>query len=156
VRNAMVAKWLSAYLHAFLPDRSEYTVVFHEWGALGIRFAMYSEVVIPVVFTIDDPAKSLGVRPASVLHALNGELVSGRPEQEDFLDFVSSSSFPKTLLFKRPTSALDLVQEAAADVEKYKRSSRKSSGKSPVTSPATSPKGKEPPSSSPPPSPKAD
>lgn len=95
------------YLHAFLPQTpQEYTVSFEEWGRLGIAFAVFLGVVIPVVFTVEEPAASLGVVPASILVNLNGTDIASLPSEMDMLDFISNAEFPKTCIFRRPLQPL--------------------------------------------------
>ena len=102
-----LAGWLATYLHAFLPGSpQEYTVSFEEWGRLGIAFAVFLGVVIPVVFQVEEPATSLGVSPASILVALNGTDIASLPPETDMLDFISNAEFPKTCVFRRPLLGL--------------------------------------------------
>jgi hypothetical protein len=102
-----LAGWLATYLHAFLPGSpTEYTVSFEEWGRLGIAFAVFLGVVIPVVFQVEEPATSLGVEPASILVALNGTDIASLPPETDMLDFISNADFPKTCVFRRPLLSL--------------------------------------------------
>ena len=100
--------WLvQRYLHAFLPETpQEYIVSFEEWGRLGIAFAVFLGVVIPVVFTVEEPAASLGVVPASILVSLNGTIINSLAPEIDMLDFISNAEFPKTCVFRRPLQPL--------------------------------------------------
>ena len=124
-------------------------MTFEEWGQLGIAFAVFLGVVIPLVFSprprasrlarrasridgslrrraprrdreafgpegspataragVEDPAKSLGVKPASVLVSLNGKTVESLGEDGDMLSFISDEAFPKTCVFRRPPHPL--------------------------------------------------
>lgn len=107
-KGPRIAVWLASYLNAFVPGDKEYTVQFTEWGRLGITFAVYGDVVIPVVFTVDEPARSLGVKPASVLVSLNNTRIDDLPPDANMLDFISNADFPKTCVFKRPDLSLKL------------------------------------------------
>ena len=110
-----IAAWLGCYLHAFLPvnhvplneanELREYTVTFTEWGRLGIAFAVYCDVVIPVVFTVDTPASTFGVEPSSVLMSLNGTKISDLPKDANMLDFITNANFPKICVFARLANA---------------------------------------------------
>ena len=79
---------------------------FEEWGRLGIAFAVFLGVVIPVVFTVEEPAASLGVIPASILVNLNGTDIASLPPDMDMLDFISNAEFPKTCILRRPLQPL--------------------------------------------------
>ena len=103
-----VAAWLGCYLYAFVGPREEsYEVSFRDWGRLGIAFAVYGDVVLPVVFSVNSPASTLGVKPASVLISINGTKILDIPEDESMLDFISNCDFPKNLVFKRLPHAQD-------------------------------------------------
>ena len=51
---------------------------------------------------MEEPAKSLGVRPASILVSLNGTTVESLGDEGDMLKFISDAAFPKTCVFRRP------------------------------------------------------
>lgn len=111
-RKPSIAGWLACYLHTFLPHApSEYQVTFKEWGRLGIAFAVYMDVVIPIVFTVDEPAKSLGVIPGSVLVSLNGTRIFDLPQDCNMLDFISNAEFPKDCMFARPSLPMTRLGE---------------------------------------------
>ena len=74
--------------------------------SIGIAFAVFLGVVIPVVFQVEEPATSLGVEPASILVALNGTDIASLPPETDMLDFISNADFPKTCVFRRPLLSL--------------------------------------------------
>lgn len=111
-RKPAIAGWLACYLHTFLPRSSaEYTVSFEEWGRLGIAFSVYMDVVIPVVFTVDEPARSFGVVPGSMLISLNGTRIFDLPEENSMLDFISCADFPKVCVFLRPAQPAKRLAE---------------------------------------------
>ena len=95
-----------------------YTIVFDEWGQLGLAFSVFKKVVIPVVFNVEDPARSLGVTPASMLVSLNGTKIADLPEDAEMLDHISRADFPKTCVFRRPKHPLGNTSLDATPVKK--------------------------------------
>lgn len=111
-RKPSIAGWLACYLHTFIPPTDdEYSVSFTEWGRLGISFAVYTDVVIPVVFTVDEPARSFGVVPGSVLLSINGKKIFDLPENASMLDFITNCDFPKVCIFSRPNDSMRRLAE---------------------------------------------
>lgn len=111
-RKPSIAGWLACYLHAFIPPTDdEYSVSFKEWGKLGIAFAVYTEVVIPIVFSVDEPARTFGVIPGSVLLSINGTKIFDLPDDANMLDFITNCDFPKECVFSRPNDSMRRLAE---------------------------------------------